>query len=48
MPEDDICENCNAGQVVGAFDLEDVETLLCASCSAYVTVDGKVVVLYHA
>ncbi|MFJ2176419.1 hypothetical protein ACIOHE_26450 [Streptomyces sp. NPDC087851] len=33
MQEEDNCENCNAREANGSFDLGGVETRLCGSCS---------------
>lgn len=37
------CEGCNAGEAIGTFDLDDVETPLCASCCVYRKDDGSVI-----
>ena len=40
--DEDLCEVCRAGPATGMFDLDGVESALCASCSNFRNQDGSV------
>ncbi|WDS52004.1 hypothetical protein SEA_PEPPERWOOD_251 [Streptomyces phage Pepperwood] len=45
-PEDDeLCEGCFARTAIGTFNLDDVETPLCGSCSVYRNADNTRVII---
>lgn len=43
--DDETCEGCFARTAIGTFNVDDVETPLCGSCSVYRNADNTMVII---